>query len=71
MPPASRLTNATAAKTAAFAASIEVRRGTASTLARIIPEEYSLAITIAPSTQSGNLRDVERHGEETGRGSDK
>jgi len=46
-------TNATAAKTAAFAASIGVRRGTASTLARIIPVEYSLVITIAPSTQTG------------------
>src|SRR5215472_17547359 len=46
-------TSATAVNTTALAASIGVRRGTASTLEEIMPVAYSLVITSAPSTQSG------------------
>ena len=41
-------TKMSAAKTTALAASIGARRGTASRLARIIPVEYSEAITMTP-----------------------
>src|SRR5260370_36140316 len=49
----SPMTSVTAANTAAFAASIGVRRGTASRLALIVPVAYSLVITITPRTQMG------------------
>src|ERR1022692_201457 len=47
----SLITNTTAAKTAALAASMGIRLGTASSDALITPVEYSLEITSTPSTQ--------------------
>ncbi|OLE26169.1 MAG: hypothetical protein AUG49_08825 [Catenulispora sp. 13_1_20CM_3_70_7] len=47
----SPMTNVTAAKTSPLAASIGVRFGTASNDARIMPVEYSEAITMMPRTQ--------------------
>src|SRR5262249_15292820 len=41
-----------AAKTVPFAASIPIRRGTASRLDQIIPVEYSLLMTRTPSTHT-------------------
>jgi hypothetical protein len=52
-PTSSPTMNASTPNTSAFAASIGIRRGAARTLARIMPVEYSLVITSAPSTQSG------------------
>src|SRR5215469_12955207 len=46
-------TSAAAVNTTALAASIGVRRGTASTLEEILPVAYSLVITSTPSTHSG------------------